>query len=238
MAKTPKKSESTPKKDEKSAPAKRAPVNPAKRFPCAPGGSKVKQTDTRKVCFGTKLGGGLAILDVKNPDGSVAYKKGVFDAVADGKTGVEELDVVAIFSLKDGPSPDAAAKIIKLQKGQMEDKAIVIFYQMGDDEDEEIQRKVNAFVPFLEHNTQPYKGSTKKVKIRAAKLDSSEAKTADHHLFAKDIASLLVDMYPDSMTDGTFDDEESTRIFLEQYFSLISVEEAKEIVMQAYEESN
>ena len=109
---------------------------------------------------------------------------------------------------------------------------------MGDDEDEEIQRKVNAFVPFLEHNTQPYKGSTKKVKARAAKLDSSEAKTADHHLFPKDIASLLVDMYPDSMTDGTFDDEESTRIFLEQYFSSISVEEAKEIVMKAYEESD
>ena len=83
-----------------------------------------------------------------------------------------------------------------------------------------------------------YKGSAKRVKARAAKLDSSEAKTADHHLFAKDIASLLVDMYPDSMTDGTFDDEESTRIFLEQYFSLISVEEAKEVVMQAYEESN
>ena len=153
MAKTPKKSESTPKKDEKSAPAKRTPVNPVRRLPCAPGGSKVKQADTRKVCSGTKLQGGLAILDVQNADGSVAYKKGAFDAVANGKTGVEELDVLAIFSLKDGPSADAGAKIIKLQKGQMEDKAFVIFYQMGDNEDKEIQRKVNAFVPFLENNT-------------------------------------------------------------------------------------
>ena len=62
-------------------------------------------------------------------------------------------------------------------------------------------------------------------------------KKAEENLYSKDIATLLVYMYPDAMTDGTFDDKEATRKMLEQYFSLISIEEAKAIVMEAYKQN-
>ncbi len=57
---------------------------------------------------------------------------------------------------------------------------------------------------------------------------------ADDFLFGKDVAGLVVSLYPNAFKDGTFDDVDATEEILGNYFSLVSTDVAKELVMDAY----
>ena len=78
---------------------------------------------------------------------------------------------------------------------------------------------------------QPYNGSNNTPKSRAGKLfNPDSARHADEHIFDRDIATMISEMYPNS----TFDDDDTTCEVLGQYFSFVTVEEVKELVMAAY----
>ena len=57
---------------------------------------------------------------------------------------------------------------------------------------------------------------------------------ADEILYAKDVAGIFTILYPDAMTDGTFDNEEVTKDILGNCFSLITIKEAKELVLNVF----
>mmetsp|Transcript_25750 Transcript_25750/g.43952 ORF Transcript_25750/g.43952 Transcript_25750/m.43952 type:complete len:93 (+) Transcript_25750:685-963(+) len=84
--------------------------------------------------------------------------------------------------------------------------------------------------------TKPFKPGGPKRTARAGKLiNPDNPHYADEHLFNNDIVALIRDMFPDAFNDGTFDDDDATKDMLEPYFSLISIDEAKELVMDAYD---
>ena len=106
---------------------------------------------------------------------------------------------------------------------------MVTFYEAGNNENEDITAQIPVGVQLFKRYIQPYEGSNKKVKARAGKLINLDfARYADEHLFDRDIRVMITEMYPDK---SVFDDDDTAREILEQYFHFISIEEAKELVL-------
>lgn len=76
---------------------------------------------------------------------------------------------------------------------------LVCYYEPRPNEDKEIRGLVGSLATFFETYTKPFKGSNKKVIAMSAKIGPNELKTADELLFPKDIASCLLDMYPNAI---------------------------------------
>ena len=82
------------------------------------------------------------------------------------------------------------------------------------------------------HVTKPYTSNGPKKEVRGGKVTNpSNLKTLDEVLFPWDVAVVVTTLFPDP---GVFDDGDEVDEILSTYFSLISVQEAKKLVIQAY----
>ena len=74
-----------------------------------------------------------------------------------------------------------------------------------------------------------------KPKARAGKLTNPDNPVyLDEILCPEDVIGIIIQLFPDAMIDGTFDDEDVTKEVVGNYFSLISTKEAKELVLDVY----
>ena len=201
--------------------------------PVRPSG-KVKQTDHTNKTTGTKCKGGLAMLDVKKASGEPAFKAHLMEAIVKGKEGTEELGAIGIFSHKEDRTADSKMVCVG-KKGGIPDKVAAVYYEEGPNENEEIQAMLDAVAKAYETYTKPFKLGMPKPKARAGKIANPDDPCyADEVFDNSDVATIITVLYPDAMEDGTFDDDEATADLLGEYFSLISIKEAKEIVLDAY----
>ena len=210
-----------------------SPSSPKKRSPTRPMKSRVQQTDYTNVTEATKCHGGIFVLDIKKASGEPAFKMDIKDAIVKEKEGTDKLGIMAVVNHKMEPTLDS--KPVCVGKKGVPDKVFPAYYEEGLDENEEIAAMLVMLAKEFEKYTKPFNKSSSKPKARAGKLTNpDDAVYADEILYAKDVAGIFTKLYPDAMTDGTFDDDEVTKDVLGNYFSLISIKEAKELVMDAF----
>ncbi len=203
-----------------------------RRGPCHPSG-KVKETDRTNESKAIKCHGNLVLLDVKREDGTPAYKDDLNNATLTGKEGTEKSPAISVVSHKVEPTVDSKTVVVGQKK--VPDKVIVSYFEGGLDENEEIRSLLVEHAGAYGKFSKPYRGTQHKPKARVGRLfNPDENHYADEHLFNRDVADAVAELYPDAMTEGIFDDDNAAEEILGQYFSLISTEEAKELVLDAY----
>ncbi len=202
--------------------------------PVRPSGRVVKETDHTNETMATKCHGGVTMIDVKKASGEPAFKAGLKEAVLKGKEGTEELSAVGVFSHK--KEPTAESKMVCVgKKGDIPDKVFAAFFEEGPNENEDIHAMLGVAAKAFETYTKPFKLGMPKPKARAGKIVNPDDPCHADEIFANpDVATIITVLYPDAFEDGTFDDDEATADLLGEYFSLISIDEAKEIVLAAY----
>jgi len=174
------------------------------------------------------------VLDVKKASGEPAFKAHLTEAILKEKAGTEELGSIGVFSRKEERTADSKMVCVG-KKGDIPDKVIAVYYEEGPNENEEIQAMLGVIVKTFETYTKPFKPGMPKPKARAGKISNpDDPYHADEVFSNSDVATIITVLYPDAMEDGTFDVDEATADLLGEYFSLISIEEAKEIVLDAY----
>ena len=213
-----------------TAPTVSSPTSPKQRpSPSRPSGRPVKQSDYTKVVNGIQLEGNLAIVQIENADGGSAFKSDLIKAIlsAGDKPGMEALSSVAVLCHHNEDSSEP----IMISKKAGKDKVFLVYA----DGQEELMSILDAFAQMYMKHTKPYKSTNPPPKAKVGRIiNTNEVYIADRHLFKNDIASIIPELYPEAMNDGTFDDNEITADILSQYFSLISIDEAKELVMASY----
>ena len=195
--------------------------------------SRVQQTDYTNVTEATKCHGGIFVLDIKKASGEPEFEMDVKDAIVKEKKGTDKLGIMSVVNHKMEPTLDSKPVYVRM-KG-VPDKVFPAYYKEGLDENEEIAAMLVMLAKEFEKYTKPFNKSSSKPKARAGKLTNpDDAVYADEILYAKDVAGIFTKLYPDAMTDGTFGDDEVTKDVLGNYFSLVSIKEAKELVMDAF----
>ena len=141
------------------------------------------------------------------------------------------MDVMKVVNHKAERTEDLE-KVLVGKKKNIPDKVIVTFYEAGNNENEEITAQIHVGVQLFKRYTQLYKGSNKKVKARTGSLINPDLVShADEHLFDRDIGVMITEMYPDK---SVFQDDDTAREILEQYFHFISNEEAEKLLLASY----
>ena len=69
-------------------------------------------------------------------------------------------------------------------------------------------------------------------------VNSNNPHYTNEHFFTKDAVGLVVFLHKRQIAERVFDDDEAADEILSNYFSLISIEEAKELVSEEYERKN
>ena len=193
--------------------------------PTRPTGN-VKQHDFTNVVEATFCKGSVAIIDIKKPSGDIAFKAGLRKGIIEKKAGTKELDVISVVTHKKEPTIDSEK--VTVGKNGAPDFLLVSF-SIDSDETKKLQ---SLIATAYKCHTMPYKPSAPKPKARAGKIiNSSDPIHLDKKLFSEDVASVVASLYPD---ETVFDDNKTAAEIPETYFSLISVEEAKELVLEAY----
>ena len=89
-----------------------------------------------------------------------------------------------------------------------------------------------------ERNTKQFSNISQKTKARAGENSNLDKYHANEFIFSKNGVGIIVTLYPDVFTDGMFDNDEATEEILGNFFSLVSTNEAEELVSDAYAKSN
>lgn len=198
---------------------------------------KMKETDYTNEVVATKFIGGVAMVDVKNASGGTGFKRDLIKALKANDKTREELGVISIVNRKATVGATDSKPATVGTKGAL-DKVILMYVQEGEGEDEYIQGMLVKFATLFSKVTMPVKSGGSKPKARAGRvINPAEAMHADEVIFNNDIANVITALFEYVMTDGTFDDDDATEELLSDYFSLTSIEEAKELVMEAYRNS-
>ena len=206
----------------------------SKRPPPVKWSGKCKQTDYTKEVVAHKFKGSLFLLQLLNPDGEIAYKAEVKTAVLEGKPGVDKLSIMTVASHKIEATAESEEVTVG-QKKNIPDKIFIAYYEAGEDENEFIKTIMKAFAGFYNKYSTPFKTGGPKPKARAGRiLNPEDPRHADEFLFDGDIGILITELYPTMMTDGTFEDDDIMEEILGEYFSLILLDEAKEVVAEAF----
>ena len=187
---------------------------------------KVKQRDFTNVVEATLCKGSVAIIDIKKPSGDIAFKAGLRRGILEKKAGTKDLDVISVVTHKKEPTIDSEK--VTVGKNRAPD-FVSISYSPDIDGAKKLQ---SLYATAYERHTMPYKPSAPKPKARPGKIvNASDPIHLDERLFSEDVAVVVASLYPD---ETVFDDDETAAEILETYFSLISVDEAKELVLEAY----
>lgn len=195
---------------------------------------RIKQTDYTNETVATKLKGGLLMINTLKPDGEPAFKRDINQAFLEGKVGtLGEVVPMAVVNHKKEPTVDSEP--VTVGKNNVPDKVVAAYYQQGDGENEAINIAQQVLARAFEKYTKPYKSGSPKPKARGGKLvNPNSARAADEMLYNKDIANIFVELYD----KDTLDDDDIAEELLSEYFSLISFDEAKEIVLEAFARKN
>ena len=84
--------------------------------------------------------------------------------------------------------------------------------------------------------TTPFKAGGPSIKARAGKVKGfNDPKYIATVLKNTDAADVVTILFPNAVEEGHFDDEESPKEILSQYFSLTPLDETKVLVLDAYD---
>ena len=168
----------------------------------------------------------LLSLTLKNPVETLHSKLDSGGESLRKKAGTKDLDVISVVTHKKEPTIDSEK--VTVGKNRAPD-FVSISYSPDIDGAKKLQ---SLYATAYERHTMPYKPSAPKPKARPGKIvNASDPIHLDERLFSEDVAVVVASLYPD---ETVFDDDETAAEILETYFSLISVDEAKELVLEAY----
>lgn len=189
-------------------------------------GSPAKKRDERNQIVWEDFIGDVSTIDVQKATGDVAYKAPLNKAVSNkfGKT--KDLNHIDICSQKENA---ASEEVKKVGKSNAIDKIIVA----PTPETESKREKLNeTLATTMEKVTPAYNSKSQPPKVRPQPKVIKDKRKLDEVLLKKDVAGVVAVLYPDK---SIFDDERAVRIILSRYFSLIDLDEAKELVLAEYE---
>ena len=197
--------------------------------PGRPGSNgKVKRPDITQTVDATLCHGNVAVVDVLKADGTPAYKKGLIDGVYDNKPGTEKMQCVSIRHHK--VAPDSEEKVT-VGKKNVPDSVIITYCENND----ELNTVVKSTAACYARYTESYnKSSGPKPRARPGRiLNEDNPRHLDEILFEKDVAMVVTQLYTDR---NVFNNADAAEQILSQYFSLISIDEATDLVMNAFDE--
>ena len=139
---------------------------------------------------------------------------------------------MAVVSHKKEPTLES--EDVAVGKKNLTDKVFVAFVEEGEDEDKMILALQSKFEMGYKKYTKPFKAGAPKPKAKAGKIvNQNSAWCADEFLHGNNVADIVDDLYPNAVEEGLFDDDKTGSQILGNYFSLISTDEAKYLVLEA-----
>ena len=211
--------------------------SPAKNIsPSRPTGG-VKHRDYTNVAGATKCKGSIAIIDFHKPKGNTTYKASIKEAVLNRTGETENLDVLAVISHKKEPTLDL--KDVTVGENNLPDNFFVSYLEEGEDENERLNDLLGKYAETYLKLIKAFTLGSPKPKARAGKvINPNNSKHADEFLYGNGVAGIVADLYPNAVADRIFDDNETATDILSKYFSLVSIDEAKELVLEAIAKSS
>ena len=149
-----------------------------------------------------------------------------------------DLDVLSVTDRKNKPTVDSDIVRFQGKNGNLGAyvKSYNVYVEEGDDQEKNVKAALDKMAGHYETFTTPFKAGGPSIKARAGKVKGLDSpKHIDTILKNTDIADVVTILYPDAIAEGHFNDDESSEGILSQYFSLTPFDEAKVLVLDAYE---
>lgn len=173
------------------------------------------------------------MFDVKKASGDLAFKVDLEDTIMKEKGGTDELGIISVVNHK-MESTLVSKHVCVGKKGIIPKKYMLAFTRRVL---VKLMRLQLFWLNLRLSMTYTQNNSIKslKPKARAGKLTNPDNPVyLDEILCPEDVIGIIIQLFPDAMIDGTFDDEDVTKEVVGNYFSLISTKEAKELVLDVY----